>query len=35
VYLPYGTDWWRYLLRRLGERPANLALLGRALTSRD
>jgi proline dehydrogenase len=31
VYLPYGPDWYPYLLRRLGERPANLALFLRAL----
>jgi len=24
VYLPYGTDWYPYLTRRLAERPANL-----------
>ena len=27
VYVPYGSDWYRYLVRRLAERPANLALL--------
>jgi proline dehydrogenase len=31
VYLPYGTDWYGYLVRRLAERPANLALLVRAV----
>ncbi|MFV2126007.1 proline dehydrogenase family protein [Micromonospora sp. LOL_013] len=35
VYLPYGTDWYGYLMRRLAERPANVAFLGRALLSRD
>jgi proline dehydrogenase len=34
VYLPYGTDWYGYLMRRLAERPANLAFFGRALLSR-
>jgi len=34
VYLPYGPDWYPYLLRRLAERPANLALFLRALRSR-
>ena len=31
VYVPYGTDWWGYFLRRLAERPANLAFFLRAL----
>jgi proline dehydrogenase len=34
VYVPYGDDWYGYLVRRLAERPANLALLGRSLMSR-
>ncbi|GAB1643269.1 proline dehydrogenase family protein [Krasilnikovia sp. MM14-A1259] len=34
VYVPYGDQWYPYLMRRLAERPANLAFLGRALTSR-
>jgi len=25
VYVPYGGDWYAYLVRRLAERPANLA----------
>ena len=24
VYLPFGRDWFRYFMRRLGERPANV-----------
>ena len=24
VYLPYGTQWYPYLMRRMAERPANL-----------
>lgn len=24
IYLPYGTEWYPYFMRRLGERPANL-----------
>jgi proline dehydrogenase len=24
VYIPYGTDWFPYFMRRLAERPANL-----------
>ena len=27
VYLPYGTQWYGYMMRRLAERPANLAVL--------
>jgi proline dehydrogenase len=34
VYVPYGTRWYGYLMRRLAERPANLALLARAVRSR-
>jgi proline dehydrogenase len=33
VYVPYGSDWYRYLVRRLAERPANLALFLRSLGS--
>jgi proline dehydrogenase len=25
VYIPYGTQWYPYLMRRLAERPANIA----------
>lgn len=34
VYVPYGTEWYGYLMRRLAERPANLAFFGRALISK-
>jgi proline dehydrogenase len=34
VYLPYGDDWYGYLVRRLAERPANLAFFLRALRTR-
>jgi proline dehydrogenase len=34
VYVPYGDQWYGYLMRRLAERPANLAFFGRALLSR-
>ena len=27
VYVPYGDEWYGYLVRRMAERPANLALL--------
>jgi proline dehydrogenase len=33
VYLPYGRDWYGYLVRRLAERPANLAFFLRSLAS--
>jgi proline dehydrogenase len=35
VYLPYGTEWFGYFMRRLGERPANLAFFARALMTRS
>ncbi|HJQ47236.1 MAG TPA: proline dehydrogenase family protein [Amycolatopsis sp.] len=31
VYVPYGTEWYPYFMRRLGERPANIAFFLRAL----
>jgi proline dehydrogenase len=34
VYIPYGAQWYGYLMRRLAERPANLAFFGRALFSK-
>jgi proline dehydrogenase len=34
VYVPYGAQWYGYLMRRLAERPANLAFLGRALVTK-
>ncbi|OHU93333.1 proline dehydrogenase family protein [Mycobacterium talmoniae] len=34
VYLPFGTHWYGYFLRRLAERPANLAFFLRALAER-
>jgi proline dehydrogenase len=35
VYVPYGSDWYGYLVRRLAERPANLAFFLRSLVSRS
>jgi proline dehydrogenase len=29
VYIPFGTDWYPYFMRRLAERPANLLFLAR------
>jgi len=34
VYVPYGQDWYGYLVRRLAERPENLAFFLRGLASR-
>jgi len=31
VYIPFGTEWYPYLMRRLAERPANLFFLARNL----
>ena len=35
VYLPYGSDWYGYLVRRLAERPANVAFFARSLATRS
>ena len=34
VATPYGPDWYRYLMRRLAERPANLMFFARSLIRR-
>jgi proline dehydrogenase len=34
VYVPYGSAWFPYFMRRLGERPANVMFFLRSLTSR-
>ena len=26
VYVPFGTEWFPYFMRRLGERPANVGV---------
>jgi proline dehydrogenase len=31
VYIPFGTEWYPYLMRRLAERPANVLFLARNL----
>jgi proline dehydrogenase len=31
VYVPFGQEWFPYFMRRLGERPANVAFVIRAL----
>jgi proline dehydrogenase len=33
VYVPFGKQWYPYFMRRLGERPANVAFVLRALLS--
>ena len=33
VYVPYGDQWYGYLMRRLAERPANLVFFLRSFTS--
>jgi proline dehydrogenase len=35
IYIPYGTDWFPYFMRRLAERPANLAFFLRSLVPRN
>ncbi len=35
VYVPYGRQWYGYFMRRLAERPANVAFFARSLLSRD
>lgn len=34
IYIPYGSRWYPYLVRRLAERPANLGFFLRALVNR-
>ncbi len=29
IYVPFGTEWYPYFMRRLGERPANVLFLAR------
>lgn len=31
VYVPYGTEWYPYFMRRMAERPANVMFVARAL----
>jgi proline dehydrogenase len=33
VYVPYGKEWYPYLVRRLAERPANIGFFVRSLLS--
>ncbi|AYC30815.1 proline dehydrogenase family protein [Paenisporosarcina cavernae] len=34
VYVPYGTDWYGYFMRRLAERPANVAFVAKGMISK-
>ncbi|CAN5315887.1 proline dehydrogenase family protein [soil metagenome] len=34
VYVPYGAEWYGYLMRRLAERPQNLSFFLRSLVSK-
>jgi proline dehydrogenase len=31
VYIPFGREWFPYFMRRLGERPANVAFVLRGI----
>jgi proline dehydrogenase len=33
VYVPYGQEWYGYLMRRLAERPSNLSFFAKSLIS--
>jgi proline dehydrogenase len=33
VYVPYGNQWYGYFMRRLAERPANVAFFLRSLVT--
>lgn len=35
VYIPYGEEWYGYLMRRMAERPTNAMLFVRSLLSRS
>ena len=35
VYVPYGKEWYGYLMRRLAERPANVAFFARSLVTKS
>jgi proline dehydrogenase len=34
VYVPYGDEWYGYLMRRMAERPANAAFFLRSLATK-
>ena len=33
IYVPFGTQWFPYFMRRLGERPANLGFVIRGIVA--
>jgi proline dehydrogenase len=33
IYVPFGREWFPYFMRRLGERPANIAFVIRGILS--
>ena len=35
IYVPFGTDWFPYFMRRLGERPANLGFVFKSLAREE
>ena len=35
VYIPYGTEWYGYLMRRLAEKPSNLSFFAKSLISKS
>ncbi len=35
VYVPYGDEWYGYLMRRMAEKPSNLALFVKSLASKN
>ena len=35
VYIPYGTEWYGYLMRRLAEKPSNLSFFLKSLISKS
>jgi len=35
IYVPYGAEWYPYFMRRLAERPANVAFMLRAIAKEE
>jgi proline dehydrogenase len=35
IYVPYGTEWYPYFMRRLAERPANVGFMLRAIVKEE
>jgi proline dehydrogenase len=33
IYVPFGTEWFPYFMRRLGERPANVGFIVKGILS--